>query len=92
MTFKINANDDFETILICATRYALGRETYMPKLVIEYITPFIPYLDNKTLGCLERDISSASNYGSEEIDKPEWFGFLETIRAEIKKRSEKDDR
>ena len=39
MSIKINLNDDFETILICAERYALGRQTYMPKLVVDYITP-----------------------------------------------------
>lgn len=34
MSIKINLNDDFETILICAERYALGRQTYMPILII----------------------------------------------------------
>lgn len=29
--------DDFETMLICAVRYAIGRRTYMPGLITEFI-------------------------------------------------------
>ena len=87
MSIKINFNDDFETVLICAERYALGRQTYMPKLVVDYITPLIPFLSNKTLGCLERDVSSSNNYGDENIDKPVWMMFLEQVRNQIEARS-----
>lgn len=52
----ILCDDNFGTILNCAVRYTLGRQSYMPKLVIDYITPMLPYLSQKTLWCLERDI------------------------------------
>lgn len=57
MTDKtIHITDDFETILICAERYACGRESYMPSLVIDYITPMLPKLGLNTLAVLDQDM------------------------------------
>ena len=85
-SFKVNFNDDFQTVLVCAERYALGRKTDMSGVITEYITPFIPYLNDTTLGSLERDISKAGDYGDEKIDKPLWLGLLERIKEESNKR------
>lgn len=89
----INIDDeDFQTMLICAIRYSLGRRTYMPHLVIDYITPLIKYLSDKTLNIIERDIREAENmgigYGDEQIDKPKWLTFHQNIQEEINKRKE----
>ena len=35
---------NFGVMQTCAIRYACGRRTYMPSLVIDYITPLIPHL------------------------------------------------
>ena len=67
---EVEINEDFCTILICAIRYCLGRQTYMPSLVTDFIRPLLPFLDNKTLGIMEKDIRSAESYGDEHIDKP----------------------
>lgn len=56
---NIKFDDNFETILVCAERYALGRESYMPSLVIAYITPLIPELSDKAIANLERDLRLA---------------------------------
>lgn len=32
-------NNDFGAVLICAVRYCIGRQTYMPGLVIDFIRP-----------------------------------------------------
>lgn len=85
MSIKINFNEDFETILVCAIRYALGRSTYMPGLVADYVTPFVPMLSKKTLGCIEKDLSNTSNYGDENIDKPIWMELLSKVREELNK-------
>lgn len=53
---KIELNDNFETILICAERYACGRESYMPSLVIDYITPLLPHLSDRALSVLNDDM------------------------------------
>jgi hypothetical protein len=79
-------DDDFSTILICAVRYSIGRQTYMPSLVIDYITPLLPSLNDKCLAVMERDIAEAGYYGHEVIDKPGWMKFLGDVRSEMAKR------
>ena len=84
----IELDEDFCTILICAIRYCLGRQTYMPSLVTDFIRPLLPYLDNKTLNIIEKDIRVAESYGNETIDKPIWVRFLDDIEHEISRRKE----
>lgn len=89
MTVEINK--DFESILICAVRYAIGRQTYIPSLVIDYITPLLPYLSYWILGLMAAEIID-HNYegglGDEKIDKPYWLEFLRKIRLEMEGRNE----
>jgi hypothetical protein len=83
------AREDFGTILNCAVRYALGRRTYMPGTVMDFITPLLPEIDNKTLYVLDQDITDArytSGYGDPRIDEPEWMKFLAAVQAEEKRR------
>ena len=91
MTIEINK--DFETILLCAVRYAIGRKSYMPSLVIDYITPLLPYLTDNTLRLIADEIIERYTYegalGDEKIDKPYWIKFLREIRLEIGGRNEK---
>lgn len=85
----IEIDENFETILICAERYACGRRTYMPGIVEDYITPLIPQLSDKTLVVLRNDIEDASMWGSlgnPDIDAPLWLGLLERIKNELKRR------
>lgn len=53
---KLELNDNLETILICAERYACGRESYMPSLVIGYITPLLPDLSDRALSVMNEDM------------------------------------
>lgn len=89
---KIDLDDDsFGAVLNCAVRYAIGRRSYMPGLVIEYITPLLPYLNNKTLWCFDQDVADArytTGYGDPDIDEPKWLRFHERVRAERTKRGE----
>lgn len=84
-------NQDFGLVLNCAVRYTLGRRTYAPGAVIDFITPLIPYLDNKTLWCFDRDIAEQEpfGYGDPSIDEPKWMIFHNAVRAELKLRGEK---
>jgi hypothetical protein len=81
-------DDDFCTILICAVRYSIGRQSYMPSLVIDYITPKLHLLNDKCLAVMERDVSEAGYYGHEVIDKPGWMKFLRDVRSERVRRGE----
>ena len=87
----VEINTDFESILVCAVRYAIGRKSYMPSMVIDYITPLLPYLSYWILGLMAAEIID-HNYegglGDEKIDKPYWLDFLRKIRLEMGGRNE----
>ena len=91
MTIEIDKN--FETILLCAVRYAIGRRTYIPSLVIDYITPLLPYLSEDVLKLIANEITEHDTYegslGDEKIDRPYWEQFLRKIRLEMEDRNEK---
>ena len=85
-------DEDFGAILICAVRYCFGRRTYMPGLIIGYITPLLPRISDKTLRCMEADLNKPDLYGSfgdEIIDEPIWVEFRCNVQAEIQRRKEK---
>ena len=90
MTIEIDKN--FESILVCAVRYAIGRQTYIPSLVIDYITPLLPYLSEDVLKLIVNEIIERDTYegalGDEKIDRPYWGQFLQKIRLEIGDRHE----
>ncbi len=77
--------------MICAVRYACGRQSYMPSLVIGYIMPLLPHLDSKTLYVLDQDLTDAKytgGYGHPRIDEPGWLRLREKGRAERTRRGE----
>lgn len=83
------SDPDFGAILICAIRYSMGRRTYMPGLVIDFITPLIPYLDSSTIKVMIGDIEMpTAGYGDPDIDAPLWVGFLDNLKKEKEKRGE----
>ena len=90
MTIEIDKN--FESILVCAVRYAIGRKSYMPSMVIDYITPLLPYLSEDVLKLIANEITEHDTYegslGDEKIDKPYWLDFLRKIRLEMGGRNE----
>lgn len=83
-------SDEEGSILICAVRYAIGRQTYAPHEVIDYITPKLPRLSNKTLTVLFRDMNGFvrdGNLGDRTIDAPHCLEFFENIRKEMERRN-----
>lgn len=84
MRKSVPINEDFGTILICAVRYSLGRQSYMPGLVQDYIRQLLPCLDKKTLYVMQRDIEEAAmrpnGLGDVKIDWPGWLSFLEAVK------------
>lgn len=84
------ANEDFGLVMTCAIRYCLGRQTYVPGLVIGTIRPYISRISDRTLGCMIRDIERPDifgGYGDPLIDKPGWLQFLNDLKKERDKRS-----
>ena len=88
-SIQIDCYDDkFGAVCNCAVRYAIGRMTYMPSIVVGFIKPLLPKLNNRTLWCFERDIEGANGYGDPDIDKPLWMDFLKAVKAEIERRGD----
>lgn len=86
---QITRDDDFGgAVLNCAVRYALGRASYMPRLVMDQIRPMLPDCSDKTLWCFERDVSEWLDrdkgwtaYDNSYFD--DWKRFLEACNAEL---------
>lgn len=83
------SQDNFGCILTCAVRYALGRQTYMPGLVVDFIRPLLPYISDKTLYVFDQDITDQKymgGYGDKSIDEPIWMKFHQDVIAEEGRR------
>lgn len=87
------SDDEFGLMMNCAVRYSMGRETYMPSSVINFITPLLSQLTTKTLVCMDRDLDEPQIFGGlghETIDAPKWREFHANIKAELERRGEKE--
>ena len=93
---KIDPSDDFfGAVLNCAVQYSLGRHSYMPGLVIDFISPLLPYLSDKTLWCLEKDIREYLAPSVTPPTYPEptdifeaWKTFYSKVQAAITNKAE----
>lgn len=86
---KIERSDDFGgAVLNCAVRYALGRFSYMPGLVMDEIRPMLKDCSDKTLWCFDRDISEwlAGRTGEMTAYEKEWSGFRDEVRRIMRER------
>ena len=79
-------DEDFGAVINCAIRYCIGRQTYLPQLVVDYVKPLLPHLSDRTVNVMWNDIRSANSYGDPNIDEPMWMGFLEELVAELDRR------
>ena len=88
-------DDDFGCILNCAVRYSMGRRTYLPSLVVQFIIPLLPYVNNRSVCVFKRDyeppIGIGEPYGDPQIDKPIWDGFYEKVCEEYERRGLSND-
>lgn len=75
-------DNDFGCVINSAVRYAIGRHTYMPGVVCNFVRRFMDILDIKTIGVMIEDITSELKYG---IDQEELWVEL---RNELIKRKE----
>lgn len=86
----ISVTRDFELMIVCALRYSIGRESYMPSIAIDYIRYLIPIISANTLFILQRDIKEEieryDRGGWEIFMKDEWLKLADDIRKERTKR------
>ena len=90
-------DDDLGTIAICAVRYALGRETYMPGLVQDFVRRHPEIVDDNVRAVMIRDIEehdyireytlesgkkmAIDGLGSTLIDRPGWMKFKAWLQS-----------
>ena len=82
----LQTNDD-ETIIICAVRYALPRQSYMPSLIADWLRDNWQSLNALNQNTILRDIKDAidrKECGSELVDLPMWTRLLDDL-TNIKK-------
>ena len=88
---------DAGTIAICAVRYALGRETYMPGLVQDFVMRHPEIVDKRVKSVMLEDIRIADRFvkygrsdgsemvvdglGDTKIDRPGWLKFREWLEG-----------
>lgn len=71
---------DFRLILVAATRYALGRYTYMPGVVCGYLKKHLALLDKKTLTLLIDSVAEhLKDYGEHEPYPDLWHSLLREL-------------
>lgn len=73
-------NDELETLLIYAQRYAIGRMTYAPAEVSELVRKYMPYATTDTLGVLIQDIERQGN--TDAI----WLDLLDELKDHRQRR------
>ena len=89
MNDVVLSQEEFGILVTCATRYAIGRQSYMPYLVTGIVRPLLDRLDDKTLGCLIRDIEGAPSLGDQGIDKPLWETLMhDAKREQVRRRTD----
>lgn len=87
-TKQVPVDDNLGEIINWAVRYALGRRTYAVMDTCNYVKPLIPYLNNRTLWCISRDIVEQERFGyGDTCDKDNWMDLLKLVDAELKKRT-----
>lgn len=80
-------DNDFCLIVPSAMRYAMGRNTYMPLVVTDYIKRHIRLLDGKFLALAADDIRRHfEDYGEYEPNTTLWQNLLETLETEQRDR------
>lgn len=77
-------DENLQTILICAVRYAIGRATYMPGLVTDWIMGKMGgKLTENTLGVMKKDIDGvAVSQRGMKCDQRTWARFREWLEGQ----------
>ena len=79
--FDFCFDDDFGCIVNSALRYAIGRHTYMPGVVRDFIRKYMNVLDSRTMVVAIRDIDEELRLGC--LDEADEWSLL---RSELQTR------
>ena len=86
-------DSDFRLILLSAMRYAMGRNTYMPVVVADYIKRHRQSLDDKFLVLAADDIlRHLEDYAEYDPNSNLWLSLLDALKAEQEERATRQAR
>lgn len=80
---QININElDFNSLIICAFRYALGSMTYMPNIISKIIQNNLEKLNNQTINLIIKEIEDAEKIEDLGMgcDKDVWLTLKERLK------------
>lgn len=87
------SDPDFRLILLSAMRYAMGRKTYMPSVIADYIKRHLPHLDDKFLTLAADDIRQhLEDYAEHEPNSDLWQNLLDALETEQRDRATRQAR
>ena len=82
------SDSDFRLILLSAMRYAMGRKTYMPSVIADYIKRHLQLLDDKFLVLAADDIRQyLEDYAEHEPSLNLWRDLLDALETEQRARA-----
>ena len=84
-------DEDFGEIVTSAVRYSIGRHSYMPELVCNFIIRNICALNNKTLAIIISDIDREYKLNPKLDYSETWLSLKMTIQKEISSRKKEED-
>lgn len=101
---RADCDKNFGIICLCAMRYVLGRQTYMPGIVQDYILAHIGEIGTEIVEIMVRDIDEADRIrehrtqeghiltfdglGDTKIDRPGWERFRAFLREKMEERKD----
>ena len=87
------SDSDFRLILLSAMRYAMGRKTYMPSVIADYIKRHLQLLDDKFLTLAADDIQRyLEDYTEHEANSDLWQNLLDALETEQRDRAARQAR
>ena len=86
ISMVVNA-DDFCFVCTCAVRYALGRQSYAPSIVISFVQEHMSQMDIRAVSAMIREIEAQDYWGKEsygdKYSKKLWMEFLSNLNARL---------
>ena len=87
------SDSDFRLILLSAMRYAMGRKTYMPSVIADYIKRHLQLLDDKFLVLAADDTRQyLEDYAEHEPSLNLWRDLLDALETEQRDRAARQAR
>lgn len=82
MTTNVDFEPNINSVYMFAFRYALGRRTFAPNIVCDFLSEKLNILSDFTLNQMIKEIEECPDLG-DECDKRTWEEFVDCIRGEL---------